>query len=175
MATRNYQKFNAYMKIKEAYNRVEKFYSSGTKEDYDMLSKALNTCDPIKSAADVEKIAEWMDNAYQYMAMTNYPYETEFLMKLPPWPANSSCNPFEQITTTSADKDLFYAVRESCEVFYNYEKKQTCNNISSVGPSTNDMSGWDILACGDMAMPISTDGVHDMFRKYTWDPVSYIE
>lgn len=25
------------------------------------------------------------------------------------------------------------------------------------------MSGWDILACGDQAMPMKTDGVNDMY------------
>lgn len=37
------------------------------------------------------------------------------------------------------------------------------------------MSGWDILACGDLAMPISSDGVNDMFRNIPWDPIGYIQ
>eukprot|EP00825_Cyclidium_porcatum_P018766 TRINITY_DN2135_c0_g1_i3.p1 TRINITY_DN2135_c0_g1~~TRINITY_DN2135_c0_g1_i3.p1 ORF type:complete len:442 (+),score=68.37 TRINITY_DN2135_c0_g1_i3:540-1865(+) len=173
VATGNYIKYNANIKIKDAYNRLQRIQQSGNKMDYEMLSKAINTCDPVNSSDDVELIADWMDNAYQYMAMTNYPYDTDFLMHLPPWPANNSCNPFENITSTSADFDLFNAVRYSCEIYYNYDKIYTCNNISSISPSTNDMSGWDVLACADLAMPISSDGVRDMFRNIQWDPVAY--
>lgn len=32
------------------------------------------------------------------------------------------------------------------------------------------MSGWDILACGDQAMPMNQDGVKDMFFE---DPFDY--
>ncbi len=36
------------------------------------------------------------------------------------------------------------------------------------------MSGWEILACGDQAMPMSTDGVKDMFypSKFDYDEYS---
>ena len=35
------------------------------------------------------------------------------------------------------------------------------------------MSGWNILACGDQAMPMSTDGVRDMFYKEDFDYDAY--
>jgi hypothetical protein len=47
------------------------------------------------------------------MAMLNYPYPTNFLKKLPGWPANSSCIPLNSVNPTSADKDLFNALRLS--------------------------------------------------------------
>ena len=37
------------------------------------------------------------------------------------------------------------------------------------------MSGWDILACGDQAMPMSTDGKIDMFWKADFDYDAYSE
>jgi hypothetical protein len=54
-----------------------------------MLNKAFNLCTPITNSTGVVLLGNWMDNAYTYMAMTNYPYETDFLQKLPAWPANS--------------------------------------------------------------------------------------
>lgn len=56
---------------------------------------------------------EYIDNAYAYMAMLNYPYPTSFLKNLTAWPANSSCTPFNTITPKSSDKELFNAVRQS--------------------------------------------------------------
>ena len=35
------------------------------------------------------------------------------------------------------------------------------------------MSGWNILACGDQAMPMNMDGVHDMFYKESFDYEAY--
>lgn len=35
------------------------------------------------------------------------------------------------------------------------------------------MSGWNILACGDQAMPMDMDGVHDMFYPSKFDYDSY--
>lgn len=35
------------------------------------------------------------------------------------------------------------------------------------------MSGWDILACGDQAMPMSMDGVKDMFYKADFNYKEY--
>jgi len=35
------------------------------------------------------------------------------------------------------------------------------------------MSGWNILACGDQAMPMTTDGVNDMFWPLQFDYRAY--
>lgn len=57
------------------------------------------------------------------MAMTNYPYETDFLQKLPAWPANYSCQFFEGVTRNSDNYDIFTAMRKASEVYYNFEGK----------------------------------------------------
>lgn len=35
------------------------------------------------------------------------------------------------------------------------------------------MSGWDILACADMVMPMYSDGINDMFPPQPWDSKEY--
>ena len=35
------------------------------------------------------------------------------------------------------------------------------------------MSGWDVLACGDQAMPMNMDGDKDMFYASPFDFDSY--
>lgn len=54
------------------------------------------------------------------MAMTNYPYETHFLKKLPGWPAITACEQMKGYKMEE-DKVLFDAVRKAAEVYYNYE------------------------------------------------------
>ncbi len=52
--------------------------------------------------------------------MTNYPYETDFLKKLPAWPANSSCEPFAKVSTSDDDLKIFTALRKAAMYYYNY-------------------------------------------------------
>lgn len=105
--------------------------------------------------------------------MLNYPYPTNFLKKLPAWPANSSCQPLSTVNKMSTDKDLFMALRKSIEYYYNYDGSSKCNDIFGDSSSDEDMSGWDVLACADEAMPMGMDGVKDMFYKEEFDKDEY--
>lgn len=69
-----------------------------------MLSVYFNLCKPLKSYKDIPLIMDYIDAAYSYLAMLNYPYPTSFLKNLTSWPANSSCQPYANITPKSADK-----------------------------------------------------------------------
>jgi len=73
----------------------------------------------------------------------------------------------------SEDFKLFDAIRASAEVYYNYKKTLPCNQIYGDTSSDHDMSGWNILACGDMVMPMVANGVTDMFPLQLWDEVGY--
>ena len=55
----------------------------------DTLSAIFQTCNPIKSG---EEIKGWLDSAWGYMAMLDYPYETDFLGSLlPAYPVKVRC------------------------------------------------------------------------------------
>jgi len=47
---------------------------------------------------------DYINVAYSYMAMINYPYPTAFLKNVTAWPANSSCIPIDSVTNKSSDK-----------------------------------------------------------------------
>ena len=147
-------------------------YSQSPKAPIADMSKWFNTCQPLKTYKDLSLVMDYMDVAYSYLAMINYPYPTAFLKNVTAWPANSSCIPLDSITPSSSDSELFTAVRKSIEYFYSYNKT-ACNDIYSADPSDDDMSGWDILACGDEAMPMKTDGVKDMYYPNEFDYDAY--
>lgn len=107
------------------------------------------------------------------MAMLNYPYPTSFLKNLTAWPANSSCTPLDSVKTSSSDRDLFTAIKDSIAYYYSFGQSK-CNEIYSDQTTDEDMSGWNILACGDQAMPMDMDGVKDMFypEKFDYDAYS---
>ncbi len=117
---------------------------------------------------------DYIDVAYSYLSMINYPYPTSFLKNVTAWPANSSCIPLDKVNSISADEELFPAVRESIEYYYSFNKT-ACNDIYGDSSSDEDMSGWDILACGDQAMPMTTDGVKDMYNPSSFDYDAYTQ
>lgn len=79
-------------------------------------------------------------------------------------------------STQDEDVVLFEAVRKAIEVYYNYEQLQTCNEVQGEDQSSDeDMSGWNILACADMVMPMGSDGVNDMFNPQPWSYEAYTE
>ncbi len=59
-------------------------------------------------------------------------------------------------------------------VYYNTSGQVSCTNTSDVGGTGNlDGYGWNVLACNELAMPISSDGKNDMFWAAPFDYVAY--
>jgi len=157
--------------IREAFFRLSKYYGS-TSAPLNDLSSYFNLCKPLKSNKDISLLMNYINDGFSYMAMLNYPYPTAFLKNLTAWPANSSCIPTDSVNTRSSDQDLFSAVRKAVEYYYSFGKSQ-CNEIYEDGTTDEDMSGWNILACGDQAMPMKMDGVNDMFYPEKFDYEAY--
>jgi lysosomal Pro-X carboxypeptidase len=76
------------------------------------------------------------------------------------------------VTNTSSDKDLFNAITKAVQYYYSFNESK-CNEIYDDQTSDEDMSGWNILACGDQAMPMTMDGVKDMFYPQSFDYEAY--
>lgn len=149
-------------------------YSSSPKAPTANLSIWFDLCKPLKTFQDISLLMEYIDVAYSYLAMINYPYPTSFLKNVTGWPANSSCIPLDSVTPTSSDQELFQAVRQSIEYYYSFNTT-ACNDIYGDGSFDEDMSGWDVLACGDQAMPMTTDGVKDMYYPNSFDYDAYTQ
>ena len=52
---------------------------------------------------DINLLIDYIDTAYSYLAMINYPYPTAFLKNVTAWPANSSCIPLDKVSPSSSD------------------------------------------------------------------------
>lgn len=61
-----------------------------------------------------------MDNAFLYVSMLNYPYETQFLKNLPGWPANTSAATLAGVSVNASDYEIFKAMRVATDVYYNW-------------------------------------------------------
>ena len=105
---------------------------------------------------------------------TSYPYETKFLKRLPGWPTVQACEQLKGASLEMQDEELFDYVRKAIEIYYNYDQSETCNEVQGQDQSSDeDMSGWNILACADMVMPMGSDGIYDMFNPQPWNQEAY--
>ena len=104
IVTKNYEMHNSNCPsvIKEAFRRLLAYSQSPVAPIPD-ISRWFNTCTPLKTYRDISLVVDYMDVAYSYLAMINYPYPTAFLKNVTAWPANSSCIPLDSVTERSSD------------------------------------------------------------------------
>ncbi len=65
------------------------FSLAETPEGLKQLSELFSTCQPLQSAYDVKLLAALYINAWDTLAMGNFPYPSNYLsgsVDLPPWP-----------------------------------------------------------------------------------------
>jgi len=162
------------------------------------MSEIFNTCTPITNSDDTYNLYLHYSAAYQFMAMTDYPYPAAFLEPMPAWPVNEAVKAFVDIPTKdeymmeqalerkasinsqrqlswyemlsgvlnsnpepktalpAREAQLYQAIATSTNVYFNYTENYPCTNISDAsGEGSLDGYGWNILACNQLAMPIS--------------------
>ena len=158
--------------VKEGWN----YLVNADATEYDGISTIFKTCKPIAEAADLQMLYEHLENGFAYMAMTNYPYPTSFLEPMPGWPVNETKWSFINVeppstnTTWERKSELFTAILNATNVYYNWTGQMTCTDFTDVeGTGNLDGAGWDVLACNQLAMPTGV-GPNSMFIE---DPFDY--
>ncbi|POM59833.1 Lysosomal Pro-X carboxypeptidase [Phytophthora palmivora] len=152
-----------------------------TKEGRQELVQLLRLCDAasLKSSDDVVSIAS---EAYGDLAMGNYPYPTSYIMDgnvdLPGYPMRAACEPFAGEFSENDKTGLITAFRESIAVYYNATKSENCffpvspvitinatDTSDAAKQARIDQKGnfWGYLECSELYMPMSSDGVNDVF------------
>jgi len=106
------------------------------------------------------------------MAMVDYPYETNFVNPLPAWPVKVACERATELDPRN-DSNYLIALQKAASTFYNYEGQMKCLNQTASDSSGLDASGWNVMACNEMVMPMGSTGVSDMFPQAYWNESSY--
>jgi len=109
-------------------------------------------------------------NGISYMAMTNYPYASNFLNPMPAFPVNESCKSFNGHKSTSSPQELLTALNSATGVYFNYTGQTPCTDFSNTDGTGNlDGFGWNILSCNQIPMPISDGNSSSMFVPNTFN------
>ncbi|XP_027921070.1 lysosomal Pro-X carboxypeptidase isoform X1 [Vigna unguiculata] len=158
------ESFTCFNYIKQSWNEIT---STGqTYNGLERLTKTFNLCQKLKSTGD---LYDWLESAYSYLAMVNYPYPSDFLMTLPGHPIREVC---KRIDGFPAGTNILERIYEGVNVYYNYTGKEKCFELDD---DPHGMSGWDWQACTEMVMPMSSNQDSSMFPPYEYNYTSFQE
>lgn len=150
--------------IKKSWNEIN---SVGQKVNgLDHLAKTFHLCGKLKSSGDV---SDWLESAYSYLAMVDYPYPSEFLMPLPAYPIKEVC---KEIDNAPDGTSVLDRVFKGISVYYNYTGTAECFELDD---DPHGMSGWNWQACTEMVMPMSSNRDSSMFWEWKYNSTSYSE
>lgn len=149
------------------------------------LSAAFNLCKPLTSTAEVEHLILWVVNSFGSMAMTDYPYPTNFLAPLPAWPVKAACS---ILLDAAAEGQYLEGLAQAAGLFYNgtggslpcfdiWTEFIECADQTGCGTGPAG-SAWDYQVCTEIIYFPNTNNVTDMFPPRNWtrgDLTNYCE
>ncbi|KAK5868944.1 hypothetical protein PBY51_009915 [Eleginops maclovinus] len=158
--------YNCEANIKKSWKAINNV--SSTVSGLQWLSEEFSLCTPLKNKNDAVGFKSWLQETWVNLAMVDYPYESDFLQPLPPWPIKVVCTHLA-LDPSVSDYQLLHGVSEAAKVYYNYTGSSSCLNISQTATESLGLLGWFYQSCTEMVMPMCTDGVQDMFEPEEWN------
>jgi len=128
---------------------------------------------PLRTWEDVMKLASMHLNAWDTMAMGNFPYPSNYLVfqqtqdpgvTLPAFPVRAAC--FHMADNANRPEERLAMLRDASAVFYNASGSEQCYSL----PTDDNFDGvWDYQWCTEMLPQetyFSRNGKDDMFWHY---------
>ena len=159
--------------------------SSGA-EGLSMLSSTFRLCGAgMSKTDDVAALADWLQSAFDYLAMGNFPYPSDYLLNsgggaLPAWPVRAACARLSDSALSAPGADpvpLLAALRDAAAVFYNATGQATCYELGAGANAASSRDGdlWTWQACTELTLPMSRDGVRDAFWAQPWNGTAFAD
>ncbi|KAL4182982.1 hypothetical protein AMTRI_Chr11g95910 [Amborella trichopoda] len=118
---------NCYKVIKNSWQKIhETAQQPGGLEE---LRKSFRICPE-------DSLTNWLERAFIYTAMTDYPVPSSFLAPLPAFPIKQMCKAVDD-----AGDELFIGIYEAANIFYNYTEDSMCFNLSD-NSDPHGLNGW---------------------------------
>ncbi|GFY86676.1 serine carboxypeptidase S28 family protein [Actinidia rufa] len=137
--------------IRESWDILE---SEGQKNDGLLqLTKTFRLLSPDlikindRKLGSIDDLYNWLESAYSYLAMVNYPYPANFMMPLPGDPIKEVCRKIDNCPNGTSILDRLFA---GVSVYYNYTGEFDCFQLDD---DPHGLDGWNWQACTEMVMP----------------------
>lgn len=153
--------------IRESWDVIDKIASkNGGLHD---LSKQFHMCRDLNASWELQ---DWLESAYSYVAMVDYPIPTSFMSPLPAYPIREICRAVDGLPN---DSDILSRIFAGASIYYNYTGQVDCFQTSDPGNDDLGVTGWNWQACTEMVMPMSSNPNNSMFAPYDWDLKGFID
>ena len=117
------------------------------------LSSTFRLCGTVRGPEDVTRLAAWLLNVWDTLAMGNFPYPSNYLVfqqtqdpsvTLPAWPFRAACAAFEGATKAMPPAELLARMAIAAGVLYNATHAEKCYEL----PTDPNFDGiWDYQWC----------------------------
>jgi hypothetical protein len=162
--------------IKIGFQNIQEFISESS-TDYQEFNANINFCTPMSSINDVYTLRNWLFGSISEVSyanqMVNEGYYAGYRL------SEVECLNYENLTVDSSIGEIFStmvdAVRQTSG-----EYTTTCfdlfsNDAVGASPSGDDVVAadpWSVLTCGQLAISLGADGIHDMYFPDLWNSTS---
>ncbi|CAH1401397.1 unnamed protein product [Nezara viridula] len=152
----------------ECFDSIKKswgyFDQLGSSDDgLKWLTDTFKLCSPLK---DVKELKNWLNGIYVNLAMTNYPYPTEFLTTLPANPVKAVCK--HLLNSNVKHEELLNNIFSATSFYFNGTGSEKCLDFDESTDFDLGTQGWEFQSCTEMVMPMCDSGT-DMFEKSDWN------
>jgi len=161
--------------VRRAWGRISTL--AGSAAGRGELAQRLRLCSVPRDSAAALVAREWAADAIGYLAMGQFPYPSSYMTngrcELPAWPLTVGCE--RAVAAAAASNDPLDGLRELVLPWFNCSGTAPCLSLDRGVNNETDTVGrlWDWLACTELVMPSSTDGVRDMFWDEPFDMAAY--
>ncbi|KAL1352144.1 uncharacterized protein [Arachis hypogaea] len=122
---------NCYNVIKSSWKQIED--AGKTDKGLKLLQKSFRLCKNYSS----DDLEGWLQSAWTYTAMTDYPTPSNFMNPLPAYPIRKMCEAIEKEKKRSTFEKLYAAAN----IYYNYSGSATCFDLDDHS-DPHDLGGW---------------------------------
>ncbi|KAI3994452.1 hypothetical protein MKX01_012709 [Papaver californicum] len=147
---------NCYKVIKESWDLIEE--TEQKHGGLDLLKKSFKLCNS-------KAVGGWLQTAFVYTAMTDYPTPSNFLNPLPAYPIRQMCKVIDDPTTKN---DTFAKLYGAANIYYNSSGTATCFNLSDHS-DPHGLAEWTWQACTEMILPTDGNDEKSIFPSSEWN------
>ncbi|CAJ0942639.1 unnamed protein product, partial [Mesorhabditis belari] len=165
ITTRTYQESGCNIKnIRAGWDAILRLSQTADGQQY--LNQAFNI-DPKSLIKDINggyNLYYYVRTALEYMAMTDYPYPSNFLQPMPGWPVKEACK-FFSTNTTFSDRTLAGMLFSASQIYYNYKNDPSYKPCIDSAICDDDSlgnlgsgQGWDWQECTEIVIEMCARG-----------------
>ncbi|KAL5726690.1 lysosomal Pro-Xaa carboxypeptidase [Ranunculus cassubicifolius] len=151
---------SCYKAIKGSWSKIEE--TRKKKKGLELLRNSFKIC---KNYISVDYLEGWLQTAFIYTAMTDYPTPSNFLSPLPAYPIKEMCKAIDDPKTGD---NIFAKLYGAANIYYNSTGKSTCFDLDD-DSDPHDLGGWQWQACTEMIMPTDGNNKESIFPESHWD------